>query len=173
MDLAATIRTVPDFPQQGIQFKDITTLLQNPEAFRFVIDTFTARYKEQDVTALVAADARGFIFGSALAYTLGLPLVLLRKEGKLPHKTISQEYDLEYGTATLEIHVDALHDKDRVVVVDDLLATGGTMQAARLLIEELGAEIVEFAFVIELPLLKGREKLGGHAIHALVEFMVD
>lgn len=172
MDIGSFIRTIPDFPKTGIQFKDVTTLLQNGPAFKYIIDGWKDRYTDKNVQAIVGADARGFIFASALAYAMGLPLVLVRKKGKLPHKTISATYELEYGTDTLEMHIDALNKGDRVVLVDDLLATGGTMSAAADLIEKLGAEIVEIACVVELPLLKGREKLAGHSIHTLVEYMV-
>lgn len=173
MDLAPFIRNVPDFPSPGIQFKDISTLLLHPDAFRYVIDTYYDRYEKASLDALVAMDARGFLFGSTLAYRLGLPLALVRKAGKLPGETISADYTLEYGTATLELHRDALQHGDRVVVVDDLLATGGTMHAAAQLIEQLGARIEEFAFVIELPPLRGREKLKDYQVHSLVEFMVE
>ncbi len=172
MDIGSFIRTVPDFPKSGIQFKDVTTLLQNGPAFKHIIDGWKDRYKDKQIDAIVGADARGFIFASALAYALGLPLALVRKKGKLPHTTISESYELEYGTDTLEIHIDALHKGDRVVLVDDLLATGGTMSASVKLIEKLGAEVVEIACVVELPLLKGREKLAGYPIHTLVEYMV-
>ena len=172
MDIGSFIRTVPDFPKTGIQFKDVTTLLQNGPAFKYIIDGWKERYQDKQISAIVGADARGFIFASALAYALGLPLVLVRKKGKLPHTTISETYDLEYGTDTLEMHIDALHKGDRVVLVDDLLATGGTMSAAAKLIEKLGAKIVEITCVVELPLLKGREKLAAHPIHTLVEYMV-
>lgn len=173
MDLAPFIRNVPDFPSAGIQFKDITTLLLHPDAHRYVIDTYYERYENAPLDAIVAMDARGFLFGSTLAYKLGLPLALVRKAGKLPAETISADYVLEYGTATLELHRDALHHGDRVVVVDDLLATGGTMFAAAQLIGQLGARIEEFAFVIELPPLRGRDKLKDYQVHSLVEFMVD
>lgn len=173
MDLGTYIRTVPDFPHKGIEFKDITTLLQDAEAFQYVVSEFHDRYHDAQLNAIVAMDARGFIFGSALAYSLGLPLVLVRKAGKLPHTTISQDYVLEYAAARLEMHVDALQPGDRVVLVDDLLATGGTMEAAASLVEKLGAEVVELAFVIELPLLNGRKKLSDYPIYRLVEFMVE
>ncbi len=172
MDLAALIRNVPDFPIPGIQFKDITTLL-HPDAFRFIVDGWKARYANQNITAIVGADARGFVFGGALAYAMDLPFVMARKKGKLPADTIAEEYELEYGTATLEIHRDALKSGDRVVLIDDLLATGGTMRAIANMVEKLGAEIVEIAFVVELPPLKGRAKLGPHPVHSLVEFMVE
>lgn len=171
MDIASFIRNVPDFPKTGIQFKDITTLLQSGPAFKYIIDGWKERYEDQKIDAIVGPDARGFIFGSALAYALVLPFVLVRKKGKLPHKTISEDYELEYGTDTLEMHADALAAGDRVVAVDDLLATGGTMGAVIKLIEKLDAEIVELAFVVELTPLKGREALRGYPAHSLVEYM--
>jgi len=173
MDLAALIRNVPDFPIPGIQFKDITTLLLHPDAFRFIVDGWKARYANKNLTAIVGADARGFVFGGALAYAMDLPFVMARKKGKLPADTIAEEYELEYGTATLEIHRDALKSGDRVVLIDDLLATGGTMRAIANMVEKLGAEIVEIAFVVELPPLKGRARLEPHRVHSLVEFMVE
>ena len=173
MDLTGLIRNVPDFPKPGIQFKDITTLLQNGPAFKAIIDGWKERYADKGVDAIVGAEARGFIFGAALAYAMELPFVPARKKGKLPAETISAEFELEYGTDTVEMHVDALKRGDRVVLVDDLLATGGTMAAMVKLVQELGAEIVELAFVVELPPLKGRAKLAGLPIHTLVEFMVE
>lgn len=173
MDLAPLIRNVPGFPKPGIQFKDITTLLKNGPAFRSVIDGWRERYAEQRVDAIVGAEARGFMFGAALAYALGLPFVPVRKPGKLPAETLSESYQLEYGTDSLEVHKDALSAGDRVVLIDDLLATGGTMRAVARLVERLGAEIVEIAFVIELPLLNGREQLQGYPVHTLVKFMVE
>jgi adenine phosphoribosyltransferase len=170
MDLAPLIRNVPDFPKPGIQFKDVTTLLKNGPAFREIIDGWKARYADKGITAIVGADARGFIFGGALAYAMGLPFVPVRKKGKLPAKTIAQEFELEYGTDRIEIHVDALGPGDRVVLVDDLLATGGTMAAMAQLVKKLGAEIVEVTFVIELTDLKGRQKLAGLPVHSLVNF---
>lgn len=172
MDLASFIRNVPDFPVSGVQFKDITTLLQNGPAFKFIVDGWKKRYESERLDAIVGADARGFIFGSALAYAMELPFVLVRKKGKLPHRTVSQTYELEYGTDTLEIHEDALSEGNRVVIVDDLLATGGTMEAAAKLVEKLGAQIVEIAVVVELPLLKGRERLKAYPVHSLVEYLV-
>lgn len=174
MDLAQYIRNVPDFPHKGIQFKDVTTLLLQPHAFRYIIDQWTARYAGK-VDAIVGVDARGFIFGAALAYTTGLPFVAVRKKGKLPAETCCEEYELEYGKAIIEIHLDALKAGDRVVIIDDLLATGGTVAAAAKLVRKLGAEPIEAAFVVELPPLKGRERLEGMGVpvHSLVEFMVD
>ena len=173
MDLANLIRNVPDFPKKGIQFKDITTLLLEPDAFRHIVDEWKARYGGRGVDAIVGIDARGLIFGAALAYAMGLPFVPARKKGKLPSRTIAEEFDLEYGTDTVEMHVDALKPGQRVVIVDDLLATGGTAAAVANLVERLGATVVEIAFVVELPPLKGRERLAGRSVHTLVEFMVD
>ena len=170
MDLAPLIRNVPDFPKPGIQFKDVTTLLKNGPAFHEIIDGWKARYAAKGITAVVGAEARGFIFGSALAYAMGLPFIPARKKGKLPGETLAQEFDLEYGTDKIEIHVDALGPGDRVVLVDDLLATGGTMAAMAQLVKKLGAEVVEVAFVIELTDLKGRQKLAGLPVHSLVSF---
>jgi adenine phosphoribosyltransferase len=170
MDLASLIRNVPDFPKPGIQFKDVTTLLQNGGAFRAIIDGWKLRYADRGLTAVVGAEARGFIFGSALAYAMGLPFIPVRKKGKLPAATLCEEFALEYGTDKVEIHVDALTAGDRVVLIDDLLATGGTMAAAASLVRKLGAEIVEAAFVIELPFLRGRDKLAGLPVHSLVSF---
>jgi len=170
MDLAPLIRNVPDFPKPGIQFKDITTLLQNARAFQYVIDTWKCRYLEQNIQAIVGADARGFIFGAALAYAMRLPFIPVRKRGKLPHKTINGDFKLEYGTDSVEIHVDALKPGQRVVLIDDLLATGGTMAATAELVKSLGAEIVEVSFLIELTDLKGREKLAGLPVHSFITF---
>jgi len=173
MDLTPFIRNVPDFPKPGIQFKDITTLLLEPPAFKHIVDTWAERYTEKGVDAIVGVDARGFIFGAALAYKMALPFIPARKKGKLPGQTIGQEFDLEYGTDTVEVHIDALKEGQRVVIVDDLLATGGTVAAVAQLVKKLKAEIVEAAFVVELPPLKGREKLNDLEVHSLVEFMVD
>ncbi|MBI3118323.1 MAG: adenine phosphoribosyltransferase [Candidatus Hydrogenedentes bacterium] len=173
LDLAPLIRNVPDFPKPGIQFKDITTLLLVPEAFQQVIDGWKERYSSQKLDAILGIDARGFIFGATLAYAMGLPFVPVRKVGKLPGTTIKEEYELEYGTATVEIHADALRAGQRVVVIDDLLATGGTMAAVHRLLRRLGVELIEAAFLVELPPLKGRERLREIPIHTLVEFMVD
>lgn len=173
MDLAPLIRNVPDFPKPGIQFKDITTLLKNGPAFKEIINGWRDRYASMNVDAIVGAEARGFMFGGALAYALGLPFVPVRKPGKLPAATLAQTFELEYGTDTLEIHKDALNPGERVVLIDDLLATGGTMEAVINLVRKLDAEIVEIAFVVELPPLKGRERLHGIPVHTLVEFMVE
>lgn len=173
MELASLIRNVPDFPKPGIQFKDITPLLQNGPAFRKIIDDWKGRYADRKLDAIVGVDARGFIFGTALAYAMGLPFVPVRKKGKLPHDTISEEFELEYGTDTLEVHTDAVGAGHRVVIVDDLLATGGTMAAVTKLVKKLGADIEEIAFVVELTNLGGRGRLAPHAVHSLVRYEVD
>lgn len=173
MDLAACIRNVPDFPKPGIQFKDITTLLLVPEAFRQVIENWVSRYRAMEIDKIVGVEARGFIFGATLAHALGLPFVPARKKGKLPAETLSETFELEYGSDTVEMHRDAINPGDRVLLIDDLLATGGTMAAVARLVRRLGGEAVEAAFVIELPPLRGREALQGLPVHTLVEFMVE
>lgn len=170
MDLASLIRDVPDFPVPGILFKDITTLLQRPDAFRFVIDELTARFRDEHIDVIAGIESRGFIFGAPLAYTLGAGLVVVRKPGKLPSSSINESYSLEYGTNTLEIHDDAIAPGQRVLVVDDLLATGGSARATIRLVERLGGKVVGAVFVIELDFLKGREKLQDYAVHSLVHF---
>ncbi len=173
MDLAQHIRNVPDFPKPGIQFKDITTLLLVPEAFRYVISQFKARYTDRQVDAIVGVDARGFIFAASLAHEMGLPLITARKKGKLPADTISEEYELEYGTAIVEMHRDSVKAGNSMIIIDDLLATGGTVGAVVRLIERLGGQVLEAAFVVELPPLGGRKRLDPVPVHSLVEFMVD
>ena len=168
-DLKKWIRDIPDFPVKGIIFKDITPLLRRPDALKIACDALSDPFKDRGVTAVCGMEARGFIFGSVIAYRLGVGFVPLRKPGKLPYDTRTISYQLEYGTATLEIHKDAVGPKDRVLMVDDLLATGGTMAASCRLIESLGAEIVSCAFVIELEFLKGREKLQ-HEVVSLVKY---
>lgn len=173
MDLASVIRNVPDFPKPGIQFKDITSLLLEPAAFRQAVDTFKERYASYGLNAIAGMEARGFIFGGALAYAMGLPFVPARKPGKLPGETICETFALEYGTDSVEMHRDAIHPGQRILIVDDLLATGGTVAAVRRLVERLGGVAVEAAVVVELPPLKGREKLAPLPVFSLVEFMVD
>ena len=168
--LASYIRNIPDFPIPGIQFKDITTLLRNGEALQQAIDGFVSRYRDQHIDAIVAIESRGFLFGAPLAYNLGIGLVPVRKVGKLPADTYQIEYALESGTATLEIHKDAFQPGARVVVIDDLLATGGTIAAACELATKAGATVVEAAFLIELAELKGREKLQGYDIFAQITY---
>lgn len=157
--LKEIIRDVPDFPKPGIIFKDITPILTDKDAFKKVIDAFVERYKDQKISAVVGVESRGFVFGAPLAYKLGTGCVLIRKKGKLPYKTVEMSYDLEYGSATIEMHVDAVKKGDNVVVVDDLLATGGTAAATCELLKRQGANILECAFVVELAFLNGREKL--------------
>jgi len=172
IDLKSKIRTVPDWPKKGIMFRDITTLLQDTEAFTYVIDKFYERYKDQNIEVVAGIEARGFIFGATLAYKLGCSFVPIRKEGKLPHHTMKEEYSLEYGIAVVEIHRDAIAKDQGVLVVDDLIATGGTAVATINLIKKLKGRIIECAFVAELPELKGRKKIEslGYKIHSLVKF---
>jgi len=171
MDLKSKIRTVPDWPKKGIMFRDITTLLQDKDAFKYIIDKFYERYKDKNIDIVVGIESRGFIFGATLAYKLGCSFVPVRKEGKLPHKTMKQAYELEYGTAVVEIHNDAIKQGQKVLIVDDLIATGGTCAASITLIEKLKGEIVECAFVVELPDLQGREKIEpGNKVFSIVEF---
>ena len=168
--LKRKIREIPDFPRPGILFRDITPLLADGEAFRAVIDRVAARYADQRIEAVVGVEARGFILGSALAYRLGAGTIPIRKRGKLPYKTFQCTYALEYGTDTLEIHQDAIRPGQRVLVFDDLLATGGTMTAAAELVGKLGGQIVELGFLIELMALKGREVLKEHPVFSLIQF---
>jgi len=173
MDISPYIRNVPDFPHAGIQFKDVTTLLLEPKVFQYITDTFKERYASQNIDAIVGMDARGFIFGAALAYAMGLPFVLARKKGKLPADTIEESFELEYGHAILEMHIDSVKAGQRILIIDDLLATGGTTAAVVRLLERMNAVIVEAAYVVELPPLKGRERLAGVPVYSMVEFMVD
>lgn len=149
------IRTVPDWPQAGIQFRDITPLLQDPVVFRTLIDVFLARYANAQLDSVAGLDARGFILGSVIAYELNVGFIPIRKKGKLPFTTVSEEYELEYGSATVELHTDACKPGDRVLLIDDLIATGGTMMAGKKLLERLGATIVEAAVIVDLPELGG------------------
>ncbi|RRR69087.1 MAG: adenine phosphoribosyltransferase [Candidatus Viridilinea halotolerans] len=170
LDLASLVRNIPDFPQPGIQFKDITTLIGNGPAFQQVIDSLVERYSAMEIDAVVGVESRGFIFGAPLALRLGVGLVPVRKPGKLPADTFQIEYSLEYGTNKLEIHRDAFTPGARVVVIDDLLATGGTIEATAKLVEQAGGSIVEMAFVIELAFLNGREKLAPHSVFSLIQY---
>ena len=169
-DLRAKIREVPDFPKPGILFYDITTLLKDPDAFREVIDQMADQVKDSAVDLVVGMESRGFIFSAPLAYQLQAGFVPVRKLGKLPAETIEVEYDLEYGTATLEIHKDAIKPGQRVLIVDDLLATGGTVQGTIELVQRLGGEIAGLSFMVELTGLHGREKLGDFQIHTLLTY---
>jgi adenine phosphoribosyltransferase len=170
MNLHEIIRTIPDFPKPGISFKDITPVLANGKAFDHVIDVLARRYSAAGITKIVAIESRGFIFGAPLAVALGVGFVPIRKPGKLPAKTISRTYDLEYGTDAIEMHADALTSADRVVLVDDVVATGGTLAAACELVEHTGATIHEVAVVIELTFLPWKEKLGERALFSLVQY---
>lgn len=169
------IRTVPNFPKEGIMFRDITTLLADPQGLKDTVDAFVERYKDAGIDVVAGIDARGFIIGGILAHQLGVGFIPLRKKGKLPYKTESVTYDLEYGTDTIEIHVDAVKKGQNVLLVDDLLATGGTSLGACQLIEKLGGIIVEVAFIVDLPEVGGRKKLedAGYKIFNLVEFEGD
>ncbi len=168
MDLRPYIRDVPDFPQPGVLFRDITPLLRAPAVMRHVIDQYETRYRGARIDAIVAIESRGFLFGAPLADRLGLPLVPIRKPGKLPAKRMSMEYTLEYGTSQLDIHADALQGGQRALIVDDLLATGGTAHAAAKLVELAGGAVTALAFLIELGDLGGRARLGGYDVHALL-----
>jgi len=169
-DLKNIIRDIPDFPKKGIIFKDITTLLRDGRSYHRMIDLIAHRYIGQKIDQVVGVEARGFILGSALAYKLGAGVTLVRKPGKLPYKTVQKSYQLEYGTDSLEIHADAFQKGDRVVIADDLLATGGTVSAVVELVKDLGAEIVECAFLAELEFLEGRKKLPGVDVFSLLKF---
>lgn len=164
------IRDVPDFPKKGIIFKDITTLIKEAGHFKEVIDILAQRYAGKEVDKIVCVDARGFIFGGALAYKLGAGFVPVRKKGKLPYKSIQATYSLEYGTDTIEMHEDAIKEGERILIVDDLLATGGTVGAVIELINKLKGQIVEIAFLIELEFLKGRGKLKGYPVFSLIKY---
>lgn len=168
MDLESYIRDIPDFPSEGIVFKDITPLLASPDGFRHAIDTIATEFADAGVTKVLGAEARGFIFGGALAYKLGAGFIPARKPGKLPWQTTSAEYALEYGTDTLEMHLDAISDRDVVLIVDDVLATGGTAAAKVQLVECTGAAVAGLAFLIELDFLSGRQRLGGAKIVSLI-----
>lgn len=170
MELASLIRDVPDFPVEGILFKDITTLIRNADAFREVIDRMTEHYVDTNVDLVVAVEARGYIVGAPLAYALGAGFVPVRKPGKLPAKIASESYTLEYGTNTLEIHEDAIKPGQWVLIVDDLLATGGSARATINLVERLGGKVVGVAFMIELDFLHGRDKLEGYDVLSLIHF---
>jgi adenine phosphoribosyltransferase len=170
MNLKDKIRTVPHWPIEGVMFRDITTLLEDPEAFKMACDMLYERYRDIKIDKVVAIDARGFIFGGVLAYKLNVGFVPVRKAGKLPYKTISESYTLEYGENVVEMHVDAIKKGERVLVVDDLIATGGTISAATKLVAKLGGEIVECVFLVELPDLKGREKIKNYKMFTLTEF---
>ena len=175
MPIKSKIRTVPHYPKQGIQFRDITTLLKDPVGFRATIDELAQRYADMKIDKIAGIEARGFIFGAALAYALNKGFVPIRKKGKLPAETIGHDYALEYGTDRIEIHTDAITKGEKVLLVDDLIATGGTAEAACVLIEKMGGKIVECCFIIDLPDIGGRARLEkrGHKVFALCEFEGD
>lgn len=159
--LKSAIRDIPDFPKPGIIFKDITTVLTNPKITNQVLDYLVDLYKDQEIDVITGIESRGFLFGFALATRLNLPFVLIRKKGKLPYEIISYDYDLEYGTSTVEMHVDAIQKGQRVLIHDDLLATGGSAEAAARLIEKVGGKVVGFNFLVELAFLEGKKKIEG------------
>lgn len=164
------ITAIPDFPQKGIIFRDITTIINDKNGFKMAIDQLVDALKGVDFDHVVAIESRGFVFGAPIAYALGKDVVLVRKKGKLPRETISETYDLEYGTATIEVHVDSVKKGEKVIIIDDLLATGGTIKAAANLMEKLGADIVKIATVIELAGLEGRKHLGKYDVVSLITY---
>jgi adenine phosphoribosyltransferase len=170
--LKSLIRTVADYPRKGVRFRDITTLLKDAEGFRLAVDTIVDRYRGQRIDKVAAIESRGFMIGAPVARQLGAGFVPIRKKGKLPHETLGHEYALEYGSDGVEIHVDAIRPGERVLLVDDLVATGGTAEAAATLVGRLGGEVVECCFVIDLPALGGRRRLerSGQRVHALCSF---
>ena len=172
MPIKSKIRTVPDYPKPGIMFRDITTLLSDAVGFKMMMNELIRRYTGQKIDKVVGIEARGFIVGAPLAYSLGAGFVPVRKKGKLPAQTLSHEYDLEYGTDCVEIHLDAIQAGEHVLLIDDLLATGGTAEAAITLIEKIGGNIIECGFIIDLPDLGGRKRLKnlGHSVFSLTEF---
>lgn len=168
--LRSLVRAIPDFPKPGILFRDITPLIKDADGFKSAIDMLTQAYRGQKLDYIVAIEARGYLVGAPLAHALGVGLIPVRKPGKLPYNTLKANYALEYGTNTLEVHSDALSHGERVIIADDLLATGGTASATKELVERLGGEVVGFAFLIELADLKGRDKLGKTPVTALMSF---
>ncbi|MDR7855979.1 adenine phosphoribosyltransferase [Tissierella sp.] len=170
MDLKSKIRVIEDFPEKGISFKDITTLTKDKDAFKEVVDLIVSDLEDKEVDYIAGPEARGFLLGAAVAYALGVGFIPVRKPGKLPAETISHEYELEYGSNTLEIHRDAIEEGKRIAIVDDLLATGGTVLSATKLIESIGGEVVALEFLIELEFLKGRDKLEKYHVNSLVKY---
>ncbi|MGR8981435.1 MAG: adenine phosphoribosyltransferase [Gammaproteobacteria bacterium] len=168
--LKTKIRDIPDFPIPGIIFKDITPLVKDPAALKLAVHQLMQPFLGKDISAIAGMEARGFIFGSLVAWDMGLPFVPLRKPGKLPYDVQSVSYDLEYGSASLEAHIDAFESNDRVLLIDDLLATGGTAKASCELIEKLGAKVVACAFVVELGFLEGRKRLENYEVHSLIKY---
>ena len=170
MDLKKKIRNVPDFPKKGIVFRDITTLLSDSDAFKYSVDKMTEQYKGKEIDLIIGAEARGFIFGALLAYNLGTGFIPIRKPGKLPYKTCETSYDLEYGKNILQMHVDAVKKGDKVLIVDDLVATGGTAKAKADLVEKMGGEVLGFCFLIELEFLNPRKVLKGYEVFSLIKY---
>lgn len=164
------IRTIPDFPEPGIMFRDVTSVLGDAEGLKLAIDEMIQLIKDVDCDVIAGTESRGFIFGMPIAYVLGKPFVLIRKAGKLPCETVSQTYDLEYGTATIEMHKDSIQEGQKVVLVDDLIATGGTMRAAAQLVEQLGGQVVKMIFLVELAGLNGRKALEGYDVASVVTY---
>ena len=164
------VRTIPDFPEPGIMFRDVTSVLQDPDGLKLAIDSLLEMVKDVDFDVVVGAESRGFIFGTPVAYAMGKAFVPARKPGKLPSETVSAEYDLEYGKAEIEIHKDAVRPGQKVVLVDDLIATGGTMEASCKLVEQLGGEVVKILFLMELAGLKGREKLAKYDVASVITY---
>ena len=169
-EIKRQIRDIPNFPKKGIIFKDITPVLNDARLFKRVIDIFTERYKDEKIHKVVGTESRGFILGAPLAYQLGAGFTVVRKMGKLPYTTIKKSFDLEYGSDTLEMHKDSIEHGERVLIIDDLLATGGTAAAAAALVQELQGDVVSFAFLIELEFLKGRQKLGDKDIFSIIQY---
>ena len=169
-ELKDYVRSIPDFPEPGIIFRDVTSVLQDAEGFKLAIDSMIKLLDGVEFDVIAGAESRGFILGAPIAYAMGKPFVPCRKKGKLPCETVTAEYDLEYGTAEIEIHVDAIKPGQKVVIVDDLIATGGTTEAIVKLIEKMGGEVVKICCVMELAGLKGREKLNGYAVDALITY---
>lgn len=164
------VRTVPNFPEEGVMFRDITTVLKDPDGFHLAVDELKKRVEGLDFDLFVGMESRGFIFGAPLAYEMGKGLVLIRKKGKLPCETVSRDYDLEYGTATIEMHKDSIQPGQKVVMVDDLIATGGTAKAGIDLVEELGGEVVKVLFLMELKGLHGRDQLKGYEVDSVISY---
>ena len=167
------VRTIPDFPEKGVMFRDITTVIQDADGLRLAIDEMTNKIKDLDFDVIAGAESRGFVFGTPMAYNMHKPFVLIRKKGKLPAETVSQDYALEYGTATIEMHKDSIKPGQKVVLVDDLIATGGTIEAACKLVEKLGGEVVATVFLLELAGLEGRKKLEeqGYRVESVVSYL--
>ncbi|MED9947053.1 MULTISPECIES: adenine phosphoribosyltransferase [Peptacetobacter] len=170
MNLESKIRNIQDFPKPGIGFKDITTLLKDGEAFKEAVDRIVENLKDKDIDYVVGPEARGFLLGAPVAYALGVGFVPIRKPGKLPAEVVSFEYDLEYGTDKIEMHKDSIEEGKKVAIIDDLLATGGTVEAATKLIESLGGEIASIQFLIELEFLNGRDKLKGYDVESIIKY---